>query len=622
MAKYTDEEYAEMFQGGEPSDFWWLNSDDKIAERANQRATTLDDHNQPKFSAMQSYAKLYQGRMPVTSDRNGVDPGEDTPAVVSETGAVPKHNLVRTAIDAWVSIIGRQRPRPKLITSGGNWKTQMLAENLNGFLTGALPISNLYKTAPAALRDSAVCGLGVIRWSNDGEKMLASRVVPWHVIVDNELCANGEDPIEVFIRQPEHIKSLCHKYPDQADELKKQPGFGIGKRQVNVYEGWYLGEDNPTYVKFVGDVLLEREDIDCDDLPLQFLRYSEEITGFYGIGLAELLVGPQMRIDEILHYIAEMQRRYLRPTGFVDKGTGAITLSRVAGLEMDIVEVPGGKPVTIQVPHVIAPELYAEVERISDRAMQEHGISSFATNSQVPTGIESGPALREVSFKNMERHNLAAVRYEELFVEAGDHIIEGYSEIAAASKRKPKVLYANRQSVDMIEWPDVDLDDMCYSIRIEATALDSMSPSARTQFALELAQFGLLQNPAELRQLLGNPDIDASDRYSSAAFVKDAYWIIQQLQNGVALNPDPTMKLDVLLPMVQAAGREVSHYEDTIDIQDNINRFIDEAIMLQQQAAPAMPLPDEGMPVSNVARPAAQGLSGPGAMSGSSREGI
>jgi hypothetical protein len=152
--------------------------------------------------------------------------------------------------------------------------------------------------------------------------------------------------------------------------------------------------------------------------------------------------------------------------------------------------------------------------------------------------------------------------------------------------------------------------------------MDSMSPSARTQFALELAQFGLLQNPAELRQLLGNPDIDASDRYSSAAFVKDAYWIIQELQKGVVLNPDPTMKLDVIMPMLQAAVREVAHYEDTLDIQDNISRFIDECIILQQQAAPPAPLPDEGMPVSNVARPAAQGLSGPGAMSGSSREGI
>lgn len=622
MPKHTDEEYAEMLRGGEPSDFWWLNDDDKIAERANERASYLDDLNRPKFSAMQSYAKMYQGRMPVTSDKNGTDPGEDMPAVISATGAIPKHNLVRTAIDAWVSIIGRQRPRPRLVTSGGNWKTQVLAENLNGFLSGALPVSNLYKMAPAALRDSAVCGLGVIRWSKGDDKMVATRVVPWHVIVDNELCANGEPPVEVFVRQPEHIKSLCYKYPKKEDEIKKQAGFGPGKRQMNVYEGWYLGEGDATYIKFVGDVLLEREDIDSDDLPLQFLRYSEEITGFYGIGLAELLVGPQMRIDEILHFIAEMQRRYLRPTAWVDSAAGNISMASVRGLEMDVIQSPGGKAPTIHIPHVIAPELYAEVERISDRAMQEHGISSFATNSQVPTGIESGPALREVSFKNMERHNLAAVRYEDLFVEAGTHIIEGYAEIATSAKKKPAVLFADRTRADMIEWPDVDLDDLCYSIIISATAMDSMSPSARTQFALELAQFGLLQNPAELRQLLGNPDIDASDRYSSAAFVKDAYWIIQELQKGVVLNPDPTMKLDVIMPMLQAAVREVAHYEDTLDIQDNISRFIDECIILQQQAAPPAPLPDEGMPVSNVARPAAQGLSGPGAMSGSSREGI
>lgn len=622
MAKHTDEELAEMFQGGEPADFWWMNDDDKIAERALQRVSYLEDANAARFAAMQSYAKLYQGRMPVTSDRNGTMPGEDQPAVISETGAVPKHNLVRTAIDAWVSIIGRQRPRPKLVTSGGNWSQQVLAQNLNGFLTGALPVSKLYNVAPQALRDSAVCGTGVIRWSVRDGKMHASRIPPWQVIVDNELCSSGESPVEVFVRKAEHVKALCYKYPKCAEKLRTTKSFGPSNRQVNVYEAWYLGEDGPTYVKFAGDVMLEREDIDEDDMPLQFLRYSEEITGFYGIGLAEMLIGPQMRIDEILHFIAEMQRRYMRPTAYVDKGAGAISLSRVAGLEMEIVEVPGGKAPTFLTPFVVSPELYQEVERISNRAMEEHGISSFATNSQVPTGIESGPALREVSFKNMERHNLAAVRYEEMFVDAGTHIIEGYAQIASSQKKKPAVLYANRQSVDMIEWPDVDLDDLSYSVIIESSSLDSMSPSARTQFALELAQFGLLSSPAELRQLLGNPDLDASDRYSSSAFVKDAYWVIEQLQKGVALNPDPAMKLEEVMPRIQAALREVSHYEDTQDIQDNISRFLDECIILQQASMPPAPLPDEGMPVSNVARPAAQGLSGPGAMNGSSTQGI
>lgn len=628
---------ADIMSGN--SEFWWLADDDFVASRAMERVRKIEMDNSPIFDAMQRYTKMYQGRMPVTFDDHGVTNAEHEPAIFGPTGAIPRHNLVRTAIDAWVSIIGKQRPRPKLLTSGGSWKSQMLAEDLNNFLTGALGISDLYKAAPCSLRDSAVCGLGAWRW-DQCDNMVARRIIPWQILVDEELCANGDAPYEVFIRTPENIKSLMAKYPDEAGDLADAPRMSRDSRQVMVYEGWYMGEDGPRYIKFAGKCLLEDEDFTDRRLPITFLHYSEQVAGFYGIGLAEMLIGSQMRIDEILFFISEMQRRYVRPTMFVDGSAGAMAMSKVAGLEMDVVTMAAGlKQPTVVIPPVIAPELYSEVERISERAMKEHGISSFATNSQVPTGIESGPALREVSFKNMERHNQAAMRYEDAFVEAGHHIVEGYQRIAGDSKTKrPKVTFADRSSVDFIEWPKIDLKEMAYTIRLEASALDSMSPSARTQTVLEMAQYGLFSSPMELRQLLGNPDLEASDRFSPASFVKDAYWTINQLMKGWALTPDPTQQLSEIIPRVRAAIREVVRRGTTKDGQmdqdarvafDNLNRFLDEAVALEQQTAEAVqmspsaaPLQDEGMPVANISRPAAQGLNAPSSGGGKSSQGI
>lgn len=620
------------------SEFWWLAGDEFVASRALERATSIEQRNAPIFEAMQRNTKMYQGRMPVTFDNNGVTQAEHEPAVFGPTGAVPKHNLVRTAIDAWVAIIGKQRPRPKLLTSGGSWKSQMLAEDLNNFMTGALSLSGLYKAAPQSLRDSAVCGLGAWRW-DECDHMDVRRVIPWQILVDEDLCANGDAPYEVFVRTPENIKSLCAKYPDFKDELADEPRLSHDRRQIMVYEGWYMGDDGPRYIKFAGKVLLEDDDFAGRRLPITFLHYSEQVAGFYGIGLAEMLVGAQMRIDEILFFIAEMQRRYVRPTMFVDGQAGAMAISKVAGLEMDIVTMAAGmKESKVVIPPVIAPELYQEVERISERAMQEHGISSFATNSQVPTGIESGPALREVSFKNMERHNQAAMRYEDAFVESGHHIIEGYQRIASGGGKRPKVTFADRTSVDFIEWPKINLKEMAYTIRLEASALDSMSPSSRTQTVLEMAQYGLFSSPMELRQLLGNPDLEASDRFSPSSFVKDAYWTINQLMKGWALTPDPTQQLSEVIPRVRAAIRETVRRgtredgqmdEDALKAHDNLNRFLDEAVALEQQAAEAVqmipsaaPPTDEGMPVANISRPAAQGLNAPSSGGGKSSQGI
>lgn len=638
-----DEEFAELLRGGESSDFWFLNDEEYIAKRALERVGRIEDANAAKFSSMQMYVKLYQGRMPVTMDKTGINAGEDSPAVLAETGAVPKHNLVRSNIDAWWSLVGKQRPRPRLLSTGGSWKAHMLVQDLNNFLTGAITMSDLYEVAPDALRDSAICGTGVVRWLED-ESVSCERLLPWQVIVDEELCATSRAPVEVFVRTPEHIKSVCYQYPEKREQIMAFGNRINAGRQVMVYEGWYLGKDCPVYVKFVGDVLLDTYSMKDRRLPLQFLFYSKQPSGFYGIGLAEMLLGAQMRIDEIQYFIAEMQRKHLRPTTFVDGSAGAIQMSTVEGLDMRIVSLPGGmKPPVVNVPAVISPDLYREVERIADASKTEHGISNAATNNQLPAGIDSAPAQREYNFKDMDRHNRAAVRYETFFVEAGHHLIEGYQRIAKSGRKRPKVAYSDRSSVDFIEWPKINLKEMAYTIQLQASPLDSLSPANRMQTVLEMGQYGFFSSPAEMRQLLGNPDLEASDMYSPTAFVADASWTIDKLMRGWNLTPDPIQQMSELIPRVRAAALVVKKRgtdnvtgemdEDAQTAYDNLTRFLDEAIMLEQQAQAAMAPPagtmpqggqptDEGMPTANLSRPAAQGLNAPSSGGGKSSQGI
>ena len=282
-------------------------------------------------------------------------------------------------------------------------------------------------------------------------------------------------------------------------------------------------------------------------------------------------------------------------------------------------------------------EIYREVERISEATRTEHGISGAATNNRLPPGVDSAPAQREYNFKDMDRQNRAAVRYEAFFVEAGHHLVEGYQRIAKSKgRKKPKVAYSDKGSVDFVEWPKIDLEEMAYSIQIQASPLDSLSPANRMQTVLEMGQYGFFSSPAEMRQLLGNPDLEASDMYSPTAFVADANWTIDKLMRGWELTPDPIQQMSELIPRVRAAALVVKKRgtsDETGDMDeeaqrayDNLTRFLDEAIMLEQQsmaaAAPAMPLGDEGMPTANLSRPAAQGLNAPSASGGKSSQGI
>lgn len=203
--------------------------------------------------------------------------------------------------------------------------------------------------------------------------------------------------------------------------------------------------------------------------------------------------------------------------------------------------------------------------------------------------------------------------------------------------------YSDRSSVDFIEWPKINLKEMAYTIQLQASPLDSLSPANRMQTVLEMGQYGFFSSPAEMRQLLGNPDLEASDMYSPTAFVADASWTIDKLMRGWNLTPDPIQQMSELIPRVRAAALVVKKRgtdnvtgemdEDAQIAYDNLTRFLDEAIMLEQQAQAAMAPPagtmpqggqptDEGMPTANLSRPAAQGLNAPSSGGGKSSQGI
>lgn len=634
MESYDDEELAEIARNGELSDFWWCADEEMIADRAMERVRGIVSRNSTIYAAMRDFALMYDGRAPIWYDDDGRisnyipigGMGGGTSAT-SATGVNPRQNLFATCIDAMASIIAKQRPMPRVLTHGGDWSAHRISRIMNDGIKGQLPDSGLYGVAPEVCIDALFCGTGVMRVIEDKKDIRFSRVIPWNLVVDPETVDDTGCPDEVFLRQAINVKKLIKLHPElkaQILECSRLSGTSGANRQVVVYEGWYDGGDEGVYVKFLDGLLLEIKDWTGRKIPLEYLMYQKPRTGFYGIGLAEKLLSQQIRIDEIELFIAEMQRRHMRPTCFVPQGTSQSKIVSITGLEMDVVEMPGSQPPVISVPSPVHPDLYRQVDRIVDRSMQETGISDFATNSKLPSGIESGPAVREVSFKNMDRHNQFATQYEELFISAGHHLIDGLCRIAASKRGVHEVFYKRKGSLGKVEWPkDLKKDGLKYVLSVEASTLDTLSPSFRTQTVLEWAQQGLLSGPAEVRQLLGNPDLEESDRYSMATHEDEALFIIDELSQGNRVFPDQYMDLPIIVPKVQAAmsvARQMKIPDKEPEVYQAFTIFMDEALVLQ--SARMQPAMDDGMPIPNVSRAAAQGLDTPLSGGGSSSQGI
>lgn len=646
----TDERMSKIMAHGTDASKWnepdieTQEGRDAVFSMAKERIEALRKSTSGARGNMRTFCRWYDGRTPADLVENGAATGDSERDAhflfSSQTGAVPRQNLIATLVDALAAIIGKQRPMPRTVSRGGNWTAQRVTEQLNDCIKATYPESGIYEVAPDLVIDALVCGTAALRFERGNSRSFIStgdvtinavRILPWQVYVDDNPGSPIDIPNEVFIDRLVDPMQLIEEHPSLEEEILEidRRGSSGSRGDVIISEGWrmYMGE--LTYVKFCDKVMFHCEKKKDSCIPVEFLRFQNPRSGFYGVSLTERVAGKQIRIDELEKFIAEMQRRHVRPTAFVDPNMGSLKMSKVAGLDMDTVELPGGRPPTIHVPHVISPELYTQIDRIVDRAMQETGISDFSTQSKIPGGIETGPAVREVAFKNTERHNQFAMRYENLFMAAAKHIISGHIAISKERKGKHKVYFRRGAGLMEREWPDLTKDGIRYTVFIEESALDTLSPSFRTETVLGWAQMGLLRGPAETRKLIANPDLEGSNKYSSSSHEDEAMFIIDEISKGNRIVPDQFMEMNVIIPKVKSAmalARQYKVQQETPEIYALFVEFIDGAIRIEEgkaAAAQAGSMPtDEGMPVANVSRAAAQGLNAPLSGGGSSSDGI
>jgi hypothetical protein len=336
--------------------------------------------------------------------------------------------------------------------------------------------------------------------------------------------------------------------------------------------------------------------------------------------LGRKIQGKQLRSNKIDAFINYLVDRHSRPVLIVPDGGGVARYVKIDDIDMDIIMTPDGRPPIVFTPQVDLSQLSASMERLSDRAKEEVGMSQFSMTSQVPTGVESAPAIREVAFKNQDRHFIYANAYEELLLAVGDMLI-----LQARKTLKNKGIWVADLGGMEEDFPDISSDEIKLTTVMSSTALSTLSQSFRVQTVLEWAQQGLLNSSAEARRLIGQPDLEESDRYSSAAHEDEALQIIDRISSGEAVNPDVYMDLGVIVPKLKAAmsvARQMSMDKKDLPTYNKFGSFIDQCEAMKADLAGPAEVTDAGMPVSNISRAAAQGLNAPGSGGGKSSQGI
>jgi len=478
-------------------------------------------------------------------------------------------NVVRNMVASVTSkVAAKNKPKPTFITEGGNYELREKARNLEKFVSGVFYESGVYAQLTKCFRDACVYGTGFLKVYPDESRVCVERVMPWEIVVDDGESIYGE-PRSLYQRK--YVDRLVLKSlfagSDVTDEEERarvasaidaalvdsedtEFAYQTTADQVLVTEAWHLGEcdDEPgRHCIVVNNCTLLDEPWD-GPFPFAVLRWSEPVSGFFGVGLAEELVGIQTEINKLL---LQIQRAHHLITGhyLVDAGSKVST----AQLNNDLASIVKytGSPPQYVTPQAISGDVYAHLWQLYNKAYEIAGISQLSATGRKPAGLDSGVALRTHNDIQTERFLEVGQAYEEFVIEAARQVVRCAKRIGGDYK----VRAVDRGSIEVLRWSDIDISEDLYVIRVYPTSMLPATPAGRMQWAEDMIRAGII--PADdVLDIVDFPDTEAYAKRRNAPRKLIERNIAHMLRTGEFVSPEPFDNHALALRLVNEAYHE------------------------------------------------------------------
>lgn len=516
----------------------------------------------------------------------------------------PTFNLIQACTDTLVSRIGQDRPEPKFLTDGADYKQRHLAQRLNQFILGEFYQTKAYEKAVKMLRDALVMGTGCLKvYEGDDGRVNVDRVMGTDLFVDDNDSINGEPQQLIQLKLMDRDKLLANapkkaekviagtpqSYPDNAPDSGRTTAD-----QVMVVEGWKLpsGPDPeaPGYVSgrhviaTVNGVILD-EPWDKPKFPFVFLNYSDPYLGFWGQALATQLFGTQLTLNRILYTIAQAITLVGVPRVFIEQNS-KVSKTAINNQLGVICTYTGTKP-AYEVAPCNAPELYAERDKLIQYGFQQCGVSMMQASSLKPQGLNSGAALRSYDDISTDRMATLAKKYSNVFVDLAYMIADCAMDIAKRDG-KYQTVYPNKDGTKEIDLPAMKFLEDPFVIQCFNESSLPRDPAGRMAEVTEQVQAGML-SLKEGRRLLRYPDLEQNERLDNASEERIFKYLDEIVEKGKYEAPDAFMDLVLAqqltvqyINLYLAANLEEKK-------ADMLRLFFKQCVALQMAATPPAP---------------------------------
>jgi hypothetical protein len=529
----------------------WDKEDSALAGQSlvSTMESVIDDQ-QNHYNNLIYYASLYKDK----SYFNWLPGGqEDTIDRLLDTTPVT-YNVIRMCVDTLQSKVSLHQPSPKVLTSQGSETLQESAKDMEKFILGVIYENDLYEVAKKALRDACLYGMGVLKVYEENNRVKVCIVNPYKIVVDNKACLTA-DPL--FIGHYEYIErnTLLELYKDKSDIIEQasaveKTGGTHPRDLIKVYEGYRkkVGSDKGRHIIAISSGSLIDDEYMEEDFPYVVIRFQDDLMGWFGIGIAEMLSGIQAEINKTTTKFQTNMNLLSVPYLLKHRSSEVHDEQLLSNEEARLVEWSGNIKPELVVPNAISSQEFEYLENLFSKAFEIAGISQLSVTSQKQPGLNSGVAIRTHLDVETQRFSLISKRWERLFIDISKQIIKLAQRISERDEAGYKIQYPDKQFIGEINFNDVNLQENQFVLQISAASALPLSPAGKLERVVEMVNAQMI-SPDEGRKMLDFPDLDKFNRLATAdvddlerlfeSFIKGGKYIepliYQNLQLGIKL---------------------------------------------------------------------------------------
>jgi hypothetical protein len=457
-------------------------------------------------------------------------------------------NVVASNVDTVQATIATAKIRARFMTDGGDWDEQRRARQLEWYAEGLAKKHNVdAKCSIAFGKGAGVRGTGVIYVDLNAAKdgLVVEHVLADDMIADDRELRGGGCLRQIHRRRIVDRDDLIEQFPKYETEIRRAytartgmwAGYRpIGEHQIVVLYSWHLGAKRKC-VTIEGCTLLD-EKYEDEGFPFVRIVWSERDESWYGIGLAERLMGHQRVLNKSNWQIDRLVDRNAVPTTYVRQVDAKLAVKQInrAG---SIAIVNGDWPVT-PVPPAISPEVYKRVGDVKVSASEESGVARMLSTGTKPAGLDSGAALREHKDQTTQRFATQEEAHEQLKLGV---VLQMLACCKKLGPKAPAIMRRSRFGAKKITWSKVDMGDV--KVQIAAASSLARTPAGRIQFVMELAQAGIISTDSTKR-LLQHPDLERELSLYTAA-LENVEHCLDEIADGGRVMPEPFMNLEMVV---------------------------------------------------------------------------